>query len=178
MELVAWMLSLNLNQDIDMCKFVEVEASALSLAKRKPVFGIGINDALYSVSTVVEGKQLRCPYYVKWKSMLTRCYDSNYLAKRPLNIGCSVCTEWLSFSVFKQWMAQQEWEGMHLDKDLLVYENKVYSPGTCIFIPSRVNSLFAGRREQKGIYSPGVFKSAGCSKFVAKCGDGLGNNKF
>ena len=31
---------------------------------------------------------------------------------------------------------------MHLDKDILANENKIYSPDTCIYVPERINYLF------------------------------------
>lgn len=32
-------------------------------------------------------------------------------------------------------------EGWHLDKDILLKGNKVYSPETCAFVPAKINSL-------------------------------------
>ena len=50
--------------------------------------------------------------------------------------------EWHRFSSFKAWMEKQDWEGKHLDKDLLVPGNKEYGPSTCIFVSNEVNCLF------------------------------------
>lgn len=100
------------------------------------VYGIGINNADYCVSNI---RGYRCPFYERWVSMLKRCYSLVWCKKYPTYIGCSVCNEWLTFSNFKSWMEQQDWEGNELDKDLLIRGNKVYSPETCCFIPKEVN---------------------------------------
>jgi hypothetical protein len=81
--------------------------------------------------------------YVCWHNMLTRCYDPNYVTKFPTYKGCSVCFEWLNFSTFNSWHNENYIEGFHLDKDLLVKGNKVYSPNTCKFISAKDNYLLA-----------------------------------
>ena len=53
-------------------------------------------------------------------------------------------------------MEQQDWKGKHLDKDLLVYKNKVYSPETCVFIDQRLNNFLVKRDKCRGIYPIGV----------------------
>ena len=73
--------------------------------------------------------------------MLRSCYSSSYLKKNPSYIGCSVCDEWKSFSNFRKWMLQQNFEGRHLDKDILVRGNKIYGPDTCLFVPQEINNL-------------------------------------
>ena len=78
--------------------------------------------------------------------MLSRCYNPSTQKSQPTYIGCTVCDEWLTFSNFRRWMSSQEWEGLHLDKDLLVRGNKEYSPETCVFIHKKVN-LFTNTRE-------------------------------
>lgn len=113
---------------------------------KKPVCGIGINDADYPVAWYElneDGvmKQKRCPYYDKWRGILKRCYDEAELKKRPKYRGCYICGEWVYFSNFKAWMEKQDWEGKHLDKDLLIYDNKEYGPNTCLFVDPRVNTL-------------------------------------
>jgi len=99
---------------------------------RKLVFGIGTNNAEYNV----EG----CLYYRKWYNMLRRCYRT---PQHPAYIGVTVCKEWHRFNNFKTWMKDKEWEGLELDKDLRVVGNKVYSPETCMFVPSELNNLLA-----------------------------------
>ena len=52
-------------------------------------------------------------------------------------------------------MENQNWEGLELDKDLLVKGNKVYGPDTCCFIPQAINSLFGqGAKRKKNLHLP------------------------
>ena len=46
-------------------------------------------------------------------------------------------------------METQDWEGKQLDKDLLVYKNKVYSPDTCVFISQKLNIFITKGRNNK-----------------------------
>ena len=121
-------------------EFIEVIASKSSLAKRVPLFGVGINDAEYKVKYGTGKDRITCPYYARWQSMIMRCHSKKYHVKNPTYIGCTVIAEWLVFSVFKEWMEGYQWEGLSLDKDLLVQGNKVYSPETCLFISHYDNS--------------------------------------
>ena len=127
----------------------------------KPVCGVGINDADYKVKPKikVDGKWKDlppCPYYRKWVSMLERCYSKRHQKTAQTYVGCTVCDEWLLFSNFRTWMEQQEWEGRPLDKDLLVEDNKVYSPETCIFIPQKLNTFISINKKNKSLYPLGV----------------------
>lgn len=132
--------------------FIEKPASRASLVKRKPVYGVGINDADYITSKQLNGKFTRCPYYLAWKSMLSRCYSKSVNSYDD----CFVCDEWLLFSVFRAWMDSQPWEGGDLDKDLLLQGNKKYSPSTCLFVPHAINQLLTNRAKARGNYKQGV----------------------
>ena len=78
---------------------------------RKPVYGVGINDADYVTNPKVEGKSKMCPYYLSWKNMLHRCYDKGHQSKFPRYIGCAVVEEWQYFMCFREWMLLQDWKG-------------------------------------------------------------------
>lgn len=147
--------------------FIEIPANANSIANRGLIFGVGINDAPYNVSSVIEGKTVKCPFYIKWKSMLSRCYSESYQKRKPTYIGCSVCDGWLEFSNFKLWMQGQDWKGKHLDKDLLVQGNKVYSPKFCLFVSQSINSLLVGSDSARGKYPIGVSFNKRAGKYVA-----------
>lgn len=115
-------------------------------------------------------------YYVKWHSMLERCYDSKLQKKYPTYVGCTVSEEWRTLSVFKDWYYSQSNYGksdMALDKDILVRGNKVYGPQYCRLIPSRINSLLTDRRASRGAYPVGVYFDRASGKYKAQCCDGI-----
>jgi hypothetical protein len=80
--------------------------------------------------------------YSKWMSMINRCYNVKNVNHDKSYRNASVCKEWHNFQNFAQWY-EDNWkphmEGWHLDKDILLKENKIYSPETCCFVPSEVN---------------------------------------
>ncbi len=121
--------------------------------KRKLYCGVGINDADYPVSPIVNGKRQYCPFYITWRNMLTRVYSGNRVEYENV----TVCENWLKFSNFKKWMELQDWEGNHLDKDLLVKGNKVYCPESCIFVSRKVNNFLLERGRDRGTYPIGVY---------------------
>lgn len=124
-------------------QFVEIPSNNQSLANRKPVYGHGVNDADYVTCSTVNGKRVMCPIYRSWTNMLERCYGEKYQERRPTYIGCTVCNEWLTFSVFKSWMVTQDWTGKELDKDIRIKGNKTYSPETCCFVTTKENTTEA-----------------------------------
>src|SRR3990167_2578559 len=103
--------------------------------KNKLVFGVGVNDADYPVveHATIGGRRRTvgaCPIYTVWHSMLRRCFSTVLHAKSPSYINCTIDPNWLTFSVFRQWMLTQDWGGKVLDKDILAEGNKNYSPDT------------------------------------------------
>ena len=137
----------------------------------KPVHGVGINDADYVTNPTVEGKQVTCPFYRKWKSMLGRCYSAKIQEKHPTYVGCSVVEEWLTFSNFRKWMITKNWKRTHLDKDLLIEDNKVYGPETCVFICRALNNLFNDHGNARGDLPLGVSKHG--KKYKANVNKGI-----
>ena len=153
--------------------FPIIPASKKSIAYRKPILDVGINDADYIVQPIINKKQIYCPFYGKWKSMLERCYSEKYQFRFPSYIGCSICEEWHSFMAFKGWMDKQNWQGKQLDKDILMPRNKVYSPATCIFVDNKINSLLNEYSAGRGEFSKGVSHHKETNKYRARiCIDG------
>lgn len=145
---------------------------------KKLVCGLGLNDADYVVEKrettgYVGGKRKQktvwiCPYFQTWKNMLNRCSEK-WQERHPTYRGCTVSDEWLTFSNFKAWMATQDWQGKHLDKDLLFEGNKVYSADTCVFVTPLVNTFTLDRGADRGEWMIGVCWDKPAGKFRSKC---------
>lgn len=101
--------------------------------------------------------------------MIARCYNVKHKESKPTYIGCTVCDEWLTFSNFKAWMESHNWENKHLDKDILVPGNKVYSPETCVFVSSVVNTFIIERDSARGEWPIGVIWDNTAQKFLVRC---------
>jgi hypothetical protein len=143
-------------------------------ARTKSVCGVGINDADYvtTIRAMIDGREKTlwsCPFYQTWKEMLRRCYSAKYLSRFPSYAGCEVAPEWHSFSVFREWMERQDWEGKQLDKDALIPGNKVYGPGACVFIPGELNTFLINRTTTRGGWPIGVCLDKAINKFKAVC---------
>lgn len=124
---------------------------------RTPICGIGINDAPYRISYIdEEGKEQRCPFYSRWRSLIQRIADPKIHQRYPTYANCTIEPAWLTFSNFKAWMEKQDWQDKALDKDLLVRGNKHYGPKTCVFVPQSLNKLLCLRENSRGEYPLGV----------------------
>ena len=110
--------------------------------------------------------------YKSWSAMLKRCYSEKELLRRSTYKGVTVCKEWHNFQNFAQWFEDnynpETMEGWHLDKDILVKGNKVYSPDTCCFVPIEINLLLNKNKTIRGDYLIGVSFDKSCNKFIAK----------
>lgn len=101
----------------------------------------------------------------RWHSMLKRCYST--AGKYPTYEGVKVCDEWLTFSNFRNWVLEQHgWEVLELDKDILLEDNKIYSPETCVMVPSYINKGFNFKiGKLKGFYDT----SSKTPKWIVTC---------
>jgi hypothetical protein len=132
--------------------------------RNKKILGIGINDSNYVTQTykIVDGKRVKdysCPYYMRWYDMLKRVTGRvNINGNSKSYDGVAICEEWTYFSNFKSWMEQQDWEGKHLDKDLLSKGEKIYSPETCCFVDRSINNFLIDRGAFRGDCALGVAK--------------------
>ena len=110
--------------------------------------------------------------YVCWKAMLKRCYSAKYQEKYPTYKGCYVCDDWLYYPNFKKWYDNNYYKidnkTSHLDKDILIKGNKVYSAYTCIFVPNFINTLFVKRQNDRGELPIGVYYHKTKKKYVAQ----------
>lgn len=137
-------------------QFIEKPASERSLSRRRLIYGVGVNDAEYAISNIIDGNFFACHFYQTWKSMIERCFSKKYQKKYPSYINCTMDESWLVFSNFKAWMIKQEWQGKELDKDILIQGNKHYSPKACLFVTNTINSLLLDCGSSRGKYKLGV----------------------
>jgi hypothetical protein len=142
------------------------------------VHGYGINDSEDLVHWTLEpreylpsgvSKRGQCRFYVRWENMLERCYCPKYHKLFPTYKDCYVCDDWLLFSNFKSWMKEQVWDNCHLDKDILVKGNKVYSPHTCVFVHHKVNTFLNDNKASRGDTLLGTQFLPEIDKFRSRC---------
>ena len=120
------------------------------------VHGVGIAGAKYPIT--INGVHTK--EYELWCNMLKRCYSDTYQKKQPTYKGCEVSNNFLRYEYFYEWCHNQigfDNEGWHLDKDLLVKGNKVYSEDSCIFIPKEINLLLTKSTASRGEHLIGVY---------------------
>lgn len=144
--------------------------------RSKGIYNFGVNDLDYDVvHHDTEGKMTwKCPYYTKWYSMLNRCYSKKYRETGPSYDGVRVDDVWRSVKTFRSWMEGQKWEGMQLDKDILVEGNKVYSPTTCCLVPRYINNLLCDHRAGRGENPLGTHWHKATQKYCASI-SGMGS---
>ena len=158
-------------------KFIETEFVTITRAwcikngeikdKLKPnVYGKGfVGAGIYK--TKINGKEVRA--YKIWQSMHQRCYDHKLHDKYPTYIGCFVCEEWHDFQIFSEWFELNYKDGLHLDKDIKVKGNKVYSPSTCLFVSHAENVVAASAKHYTFLSPLGeLTKTYNLSEFCRK----------
>ena len=131
------------------------------------VYNVGILGSKYP--SKVNGRNTK--EYDLWYSMLRRCYSDNSKKKRPTYEGCEVSDNFKSYEYFYEWCQSQVGfgvEGWHLDKDLLVKGNKVYSESTCVFLPSEINMVLVKHTPSRGKHPIGVSWYSKSKTFIAQ----------
>lgn len=101
-----------------------------------------VSNLVHGVGTVdVEITTVNKPAYEVWRHMLRRACADELKKRKPSYSITTVSEEWKTFSNFLKFYAEEYKEGCHLDKDILVADNKVYSDTTCCFVPPSINGL-------------------------------------
>ena len=133
------------------------------------VYGVGINDVSFKTGTTIEGKTRQHPAYHRWNKILERCYSEKSHKDHPTYKNCVVCEDWKLFSNFNKWFKEHYVEGYQIDKDILFFNNEIYSADTCIFIPRWVNLFVTARNNSRGKYKIGVHFDKATCKFKSTC---------
>ena len=145
------------------------------------VYGVGVLGAKYP--SRVNGVLTK--EYALWKRMLERCYSDDLKKKYPTYEGCEVSDNFKSFEYFYEWCNKQIGFGndgngnpFHLDKDLLVKGNKVYSEYSCVFIPAEINTLLIKCTASRGEHLIGVSWSKRDKVFMATVSKNKGKQEY
>lgn len=108
--------------------------------RAKTVYGVGYLDI--DIKIPMRGNSIIRRAYDLWANMLKRCYGGY----KTCYEGCTVDVRWHSFKNFltsiQELEGYEKWErgeNMHLDKDIKVKGNKVYSANTCMFVTAHDN---------------------------------------
>ena len=141
------------------------------------VYGVGITGTKYP--TYEGGAQTK--EYVLWNGMLERCYSTMFKKKCPTYEGCEVSDKFKSYEYFYDWCNKQIgfffffW---HLDKDLLVKGNKVYSEDSCVFIHREINLLLTKSTASRGEHLIGVCWHKKDKAFIAQVNKSKGGREW
>ena len=141
------------------------------------VHGVGISGTKYPIR--VNGTLTK--EYALWNSILTRCYSDTCKKKNPTYEGCKCSDNFLHYEYFYEWCHKQVGfsnKNWHLDKDLLIKGNKVYSESACIFIPQEINSMLLKSDKKRGEYLIGVSWNKRNKAFVAMVSQNKGNPEY
>ena len=157
---------------VELSLFIEANYPISGIGRhRKPLYGVGVNDASYVTTPFINGVQLWDPAYSTWVNMLKRAYCERYQEKRPTYVEVTVCKDWHSFSAFRTWWLSNYREGDNLDKDLLVVGNREYGPEACVYIPGWINTFTIDCGASRGALPIGACFHKPTGMYQSQCGN-------
>lgn len=131
-------------------------------------YGVGITGNKYPVS---DGKGELTKAYLTWSNMIRRCFSESYDKRYQTYKDCTCSENFKHYEYFYEWCNKQvgfENKDWHMDKDILIKGNKIYSEDTCCFVPREINNLLTTRTRFRGEFPIGVHYSTDKKKFVAQ----------
>lgn len=125
--------------------------------------------------------QMRIPPHLHrhWRHVLERALPN--VRDIPRYEDAEVCEEWYNFQAFGEWaMSQYRHEAKEangrlwaIDKDILIPNNKLYSPDTCVFVPNEINTFFTnkdiGNTGYKGVNEIRGKRATYKTGYIARC---------
>ena len=156
---------------------VQVKNGSVKDPYSPSVYGVGVLGTKYPPT--ISG--VKTKEYMLWHSMLKRCYSGTYKKKYQTYEGCRASDNFLYYEYFYEWCNKQIGfgnEGWHLDKDLLIKGNKVYSESTCVFIPKEINLLLVRHTPSRGKHPIGVYWSKTAKAFIARVNKNKGVSEW
>lgn len=137
-----------------------------------PVHKVGIMDV---PNEFKNGKPTSKEYGI-WKGVRERCYNENLRHKLMSYKDAEMSENFKRYSYFKEWCNKQigfnsvddKGKGFHLDKDILIKGNKVYSEDTCCFVPAEINCAISNNKSVRGQFPQGVIYNCNKTRYRAR----------
>ena len=151
---------------------------SLEARMKASVCGVGCMGSNLDLKSIYNGKL--CKIYQQWYSMITRCYSERYHIRFPTYIGCYVSDEFKDYSKWREWYDNYPYkqDGWHMDKDLLIKGNKVYSEDTCVFLPKEINLVLTKSTKTRGNKLIGVCWDKANKAFKAQVSKNKGKQEY
>ena len=173
------------NATIEFLATKNLESSRVADIKRgnvkdyysESIFNVGVVGKKYK--TRKDKKILK--EYVTWINMLKRCYDEKLHDKNKTYMKCEVSDNFKHYENFYEWCNKQigfNNSSWHLDKDLLIKGNKVYSEDTCVFLPQEINKALIKADKIRGDLPIGVYAHKKANKYMAQICNGNRNQRY
>ena len=77
--------------------------------------------------------------YSIWTNMILRVKEDREYLRGDAYAYVVICEEWRTFSGFNEWAVEQDYQDKQINNDLI--SGDIYSPSTCVFIPSSLNGM-------------------------------------
>lgn len=110
--------------------------------------------------------------YSYWDGIMRRCYSPRIHKLQKSYSDCLVDEAWHNYQTYCEWHSRnykpEYMKGWCLDKDILVKNNRKYSPETCCFVPNEINILFTNGYVKRGKYPKGVSYKPRIRKYIAQ----------
>lgn len=151
---------------------------------KNPYYPIVYNVGILGVKYPATINGVATKEYNAWHGIIERCFSNKLKEKYPTYKNITCCNEWLNYENFYEWLHSQEnfnkWlvnQKWNIDKDILVKNNKIYSPNTCCLVPQNVNVLFTKRNGNRGNLPIGVSLNNNKSYYIVQFSNPLTNDK-
>lgn len=134
----------------------QIQSKQIVHKYRRTIYGVGyIGEGEFTPRS--HSKECSRIYDI-WNGMIQRCYDKVTRGKHLSYSECSVDERWHNFQNFVKWYINHEMYGLgyHLDKDLKIRDNKVYSEDACLMLPSVINYAIINT-SNSGQYKKGAY---------------------
>ena len=153
---------------VKLCSSGEVKLASAYQIRNGLITNITTTPRVFLTDDV--SKKLRKRARHKHRGMFDRCSSKDSATNYPTYVDCTISEGFKDLNFFYEWCLEQvgfannKW---HLDKDILVKGNKVYSENTCCFVPHDINQMFTKRESKRGEHPIGVYYSSDRNGFIA-----------